>query len=199
MTSASYCKKALGDAEDINPQTHIPDNGAPPVNGPEDYGLANGGAPKGKPNGHDAGSDSSQAARLRPLDLTDFLALKIKPREKLLDPILQEKALAMVYATRGTGKTFVALGIALAVASGTKFLKWTAPRPRRVLLVDGEMPAAALQERLASIVASAPDIDLDPSKLKILAADLIEAGGIGNLASFEVSANWIDGWTGSIC
>ena len=81
----------------------------------------------------------------------------------LLDPILPEKGLAMLYAARGTGKTHVALGICFAVATGTKFLKWTAPKPRRVLLIDGEMPAAALQERLASIVASAPGIRFDPT------------------------------------
>ena len=58
--------------------------------------------------------------------------------------------------------------------------------PRTV--IDGEMPAAALQERLATIVASAPDVELDPEKIRILAGDLIEAGGIGNLASTEVQA-----------
>jgi putative DNA primase/helicase len=148
-----------------------------------------------QPQGNNDDTDS-KAARLRPLDITEFLALAIKPSEMLLDPILPEKGLMMLYATRGTGKTFVALGIALAVASGTKFLNWTAPKPRRVLLVDGEMPAVALQERLASIVASALDIDLDPANLKILAADLIEAGGIGNLASFEVQREldqWLEG------
>jgi putative DNA primase/helicase len=189
-----FCKEALGDAED--PYTGIPDDDAPPVNGPEDYGFENGAAANGKQNGHDAGRESSQAARLRPLDLKEFLALEIKPREKLLDPILQEKGLALLYAMRGIGKTFAALGIALAVASGTKFLKWTAPKPRRVLLVDGEMPAAALQERLASIVASASDIDLDPSNLKILAADLIDTGGVGNLASPDAQNEldqWLDG------
>ena len=114
----------------------------------------------------------------------------------LLDPILPEKGLAMLYASRGTGKTHVALGIGFAVATGTKFLKWTAPKPRRVLLIDGEMPAAALQERLASIVASAPEVELDPRNIRILAGDLIEAGGIGNLASTEVQAEidrWLDG------
>ena len=134
--------------------------------------------------------------RLRPLDLKQFLQLSIKTREMLLDPILPEKGLAMLYAARGTGKTHVALGICFAVATGTKFLKWVAPKPRRVLLIDGEMPAAALQERLASIVASAPGIQLDPDNIKILAGDLIEAGGIGNLASSDVQAEidrWLDG------
>jgi hypothetical protein len=134
--------------------------------------------------------------RLRPLDLKQFLQLSIKAREMLLDPILPEKGLAMLYAARGTGKTHVALGIAFAVATGTEFLKWKAPKPRRVLLIDGEMPAAALQERLASIVASQPDVQLDPNNIQILAGDLIEAGGIGNLASPDVQAEidrWLDG------
>jgi putative DNA primase/helicase len=114
----------------------------------------------------------------------------------LLDPILPEKGLAMCHAARGTGKTHVALGITFAVAKGGKFLRWKAPRPRRVLLIDGEMPAAALQERLASIVAAEPDAEFDPANIKILAGDLIEAGGIGNLASADVQAEldrWLDG------
>jgi AAA domain/DnaB-like helicase N terminal domain/Homeodomain-like domain len=138
---------------------------------------------------------ASRRKRLRPHDLTEFLELAIKPREKLLDPILQEKSLAMLYAKRGIGKTHVALGIALAVASGTKFLKWTAPKPRRVLLVDGEMPAASLQERLASMMSSM-GLDFDAGNLKILAADLIDAGGVDNLASPEAQTEldqWLEG------
>jgi putative DNA primase/helicase len=139
-------------------------------------------------------SASHRAAdRLRPQDLKEFLELSIKPREMLLAPILPEKGLAMLYAARGTGKTHVALGIAFAVATGTQFLKWKAPKTRRVLLIDGEMPAAALQERFASIVASAPETELDPQNIKILAGDLVEAGGIGNLASPDVQAE-IDRW-----
>jgi putative DNA primase/helicase len=134
--------------------------------------------------------------RLRPIDLDGFLALPIKRREMVLDPIIPEKGLAMLYAPRGVGKTHVAIGIVYAAAAATKFLKWHAPKPRRVLLIDGEMPAATLQERLASIVASAPNVEFDRSNIKILAADLFEIGGIGNLASPEVQAEldqWIEG------
>jgi putative DNA primase/helicase len=133
--------------------------------------------------------------RLRPLDLNQFLALTIKPREMILEPIIPEKGLVMLYAARGTGKTLFALGIGFAAATGTKFLKWSAPKPRRVLLVDGEMPAAALQERLARQIASAPEIDLNPDNFKILAADLIEPGGIGNLALRDIQdelERWLD-------
>ena len=138
------------------------------------------------------GSEAKAKPRLQPLPLGTFFKLDIKPREMLLAPIIPEKGLAMLYASRGTGKTFIALGIACAVATGTGFLKWKAPKPRRVLLIDGEMPASALQERLANIVAGTVT-EADPDGLKILAGDLIEEGGIGNLASPEIQVE-LDPW-----
>jgi putative DNA primase/helicase len=149
-----------------------------------------GAASPGEPmNGH-------AAPRLQPLDLGAFFSLKIKPREMLLAPIIPEKGLVMLYASRGTGKTLIALGVGYAVAAGTKFLKWSAPKPRRVLLIDGEMPAADLQKRLASMVPSVTEAVANPATLNILCGDLIEEGGIGNLASQQVQAEldrWLDG------
>ena len=77
--------------------------------------------------------------RLRPFCIHDLLVLDIPPREMLLDPIIPEKGLAMVDATRGTGKTHLACGSSYAVATGTTFLKWNAPTARRILHCDGEM------------------------------------------------------------
>ena len=86
----------------------------------------------------------------------ELMTLALPPRELLLDPILPSRGLAMLYGPRGLGKTHVALGIAWAAASGERFLKWHADTPRRVFYVDGEMPAADMQERLRAI-GSAPD------------------------------------------
>jgi hypothetical protein len=86
-------------------------------------------------------------------------------RETILDPILATKSLALLYGPRGLGKTFVALGIAWAAASGGSFLNWRADRPHRVLYIDGEMAAADLQARL-KLLGSAPPT------LKFLVADL---------------------------
>jgi hypothetical protein len=41
----------------------------------------------------------------------DFLAINMSPREMLLDPILPERSLAMLYAPRGIGKTLLSLSI----------------------------------------------------------------------------------------
>jgi len=92
--------------------------------------------------------------------LEDFLSRDLPPRKMLLAPWLPRQGLAMVHAYRGIGKTHLALAVAYAVATGGSFLGWRAPGPAGVLLLDGEMPGPALQERLASIVTNA---DIDPA------------------------------------
>src|SRR5262249_19679837 len=102
--------------------------------------------------------------------------------EMLLSPILPERSLAMLYAPRGLGKSWVALSVGLVVAAGLPLLRWNAPKARKVLYVDGEMPIASLQERLKGIsIGMGGNIPSDG--FGMLAADQIE-GGI-NLSNAE--------------
>src|SRR5271165_6108366 len=55
---------------------------------------------------------------LQAVGFNDFLNLDIPPREMLLNPILPARSLAMLYAPRGLGKSWLALSIGLAVAAG---------------------------------------------------------------------------------
>ena len=111
---------------------------------------------------------------LRPFGFNDFLNLNISPRQMLLHPILPERGLAMLYAPRGIGKSWLGLSIGLAVASGRPLLRWSAPKPKRVLYVDGEMPLISLQERLRAISFGLGEIPNDG--FQILAADYVEGG-----------------------
>lgn len=113
--------------------------------------------------------------RLAVLDAGAFLALEIPERKLLLDPILPERGLVMLYAPRGVGKTHVALSIAYAVASGGRAFRWQAPAPTPVLYVDGEMPARSLQERLAGFVQAGP-VEPPEGHLRFALADLHEDG-----------------------
>lgn len=125
--------------------------------------------------------------RLRPIDLQQLFDMDIKPREMVLSPIIPEKGLVMIYAARGTGKTHVADSIAYAVSTAGSFLKWNAPTARRVLLVDGEMAAADLRDRLRNIKAAAtasPEVGI----FQLISGDLVD-GGIGNLAAPKIQAN----------
>lgn len=83
--------------------------------------------------------------------LETFAAKVFPPAVDLLSPIIHENSLNMVFASRGRGKTFFALSLAYAVATGGQFLRWKAEKPRKVLYIDGEMPAGKMQERLARI------------------------------------------------
>ena len=124
--------------------------------------------------------------RLRPLSVAQFLALDIPPREMMLAPWLPEKGLAMVHSPRGVGKTHFALSAGYAVATGGALLRFEAPRPRRVVYIDAEMPANTMQQRLASLVFAGKEPP-DPSFFRILSADLIE-GGLPDLATAEGQA-----------
>lgn len=88
----------------------------------------------------------------------DFLKLDIPPREVLLEsmehkcPVIYGQSINQIFAWRGTGKTNVALGITKALATGGTFLRWKGTRPCNVLYVEGELPAAQMQERMRLLV-----------------------------------------------
>jgi putative DNA primase/helicase len=112
---------------------------------------------------------------LQAFGINDFLKIDIPAREMLLSPILPERSLAMLYAPRGVGKSWLGLSMGLAIAAGESLLRWSAPRQRNVLYVDGEMPLVSLQERLKEISAGLGS-DIPNDRFRILAADNVEGG-----------------------
>lgn len=129
--------------------------------------------------------------RLVVSDLESFLAEAIPSRKPILAPIILEQSLTMIHAWRGAGKTHVALGIAYAVSSGGRFLRWQAAEPRKVLYLDGEMPGAALQERLAAIV-KASDREPPEGFLRLATPDK-QPRAMPDLATLEGQAA-VDAW-----
>lgn len=106
------------------------------------------------------------APALVSLDMGEFLSMSIPERGLLLSPVLPVQGIAIMYAPRGIGKTFAALSVAVAVASGGAVFNWHAPMPKRTLYVDGEMPATAMQSRLAALISG---MAVPPYALKNLA------------------------------
>ncbi|MGE3366914.1 MAG: AAA family ATPase [Rhizobiaceae bacterium] len=146
-------------------------------------------APDGNPDSFiddhgDTLTPPGKVARLRAVALREFLEMDIPPREMLLDPILPSQGLAMLYAPRGVGKTHVALGIAYAVATGGTFLRWRADRPRRVLYVDGEMPARTMQDRLRAYDSGRAAGPLIHDNLRLVTPDL-QDGPIPDLLTVD--------------
>ena len=95
------------------------------------------------------------------IGLKSFLDQEFPPRESVFGPWLPTQGLAMVFAERGIGKTYFALNVAHAVATAGTYLGWCAPKRRRVLYLDGEMPAPTMQDRARAIAGFNPPDDLD--------------------------------------
>ena len=95
-------------------------------------------------------STDAQSTKGKPVVITfgALLDMEIEERSFFLDPVIPEEGLVMVYAPRGTGKTHVGMSLAMAIADGGEvFGKWYAPRPRKVLYLDGEMPLGLMRKR----------------------------------------------------
>ena len=129
------------------------------------------------------------------LTAADLLATDLPPRTEVLTPVLACDTAALVYGPTGIGKSFFALGVAWAVASGGSFLGWQAPQPRRVLYVDGELGATELRQRLALFgspperlmisaygLGSGPLLDLsqDDGILRLMESETNDPVNIGN-------------------
>ncbi len=126
--------------------------------------------------------------RFDTVTLAGLLRETLPRRELILSPIIPVRGLAMLFAGRGTGKTHVGMGMSYAIASGAKFLRWHASKPRRVLFIDGEMPQEALQERARSLAAAAPYQPPDESYFTLLPMDRQRLGVSINLAKPEHQA-----------
>jgi putative DNA primase/helicase len=134
--------------------------------------------------------DAARSNRLQVCTASEFLTMEIAAREMVLAPILPVQGLVMLYSKRGVGKTYLGLGIALAVARGGTFLRWKAPKPRKVLFVDGELPASTLQDRIRSIEIGVPGTEPDsPSAdcLRIITPDM-QKQPMPDLATYEGQA-----------
>lgn len=94
-----------------------------------------------------------------------------KSQEVLTKPIfapwLNMGELVLLYAPTGSGKTHIALALAHAAATGTKFLKWQAARKFKVLYIEAEMGEAAIGHRL-QVVDESGEVAVEPENLQFI-------------------------------
>ena len=131
--------------------------------------------------------EEKRRAPLRLLRLDELLEHPFPEREPILGDWLPTSGLAMIHSWRGVGKTHAALGVAYAAASGGTFLRWKAPKARRVLYIDGEMPGSALAQRVAAIVSNS-ETEALPGNFTVLTPDA-QSEGMPDLAVVEGQAD----------
>jgi AAA domain len=86
-------------------------------------------------------------------DSREFLEQIFPPREPFVTiegfdtPVFTSHSINQIFAWRGTGKSLLVNTFAGCASVGHPFLNWKFLRPLRVLIVDGELPDAQIQER----------------------------------------------------
>jgi len=79
---------------------------------------------------------------------TEFLAMKIPERKRLVGDWFREADLGFIFAPRGVGKTWFAHALIAKLTEGSNLSDWAVPEAVRVCLLDGEMPPDSVQDRL---------------------------------------------------
>jgi uncharacterized protein YbaR (Trm112 family) len=115
------------------------------------------------------------------IDVEDFLALELQPRQWLAEGLIQDRDILMLHATRGCGKSHFCFGLAYSLACGVDFLQYKIRESVPVLLCDGEQQSEDIQARLRAIEASLGRAPVAPFLL--LARD--QVGHLPSLATAQ--------------
>ena len=102
---------------------------------------------------------------------------QITPPEYVFHPCLETQGICFIYAAAGLGKTLFALNLAYAIAGSGEFLKYSCPKPRKVLYIDGEMKFSQLATRIALIKNAHGELDF-PENFGVLTPDELQKNGI---------------------
>jgi hypothetical protein len=81
----------------------------------------------------------------------NFMAKKFEQPPMLIEPIVPWGGMFVIHGPRAAGKTQLALELISAVSSGRRFLDTWQCAKARVLLIEVDMTAPVLQERLAAL------------------------------------------------
>ena len=131
------------------------------------------------------GSLNQPGSAIVTLTASQLIAMPFTPAESILGPWLRVKTLAMLFGPRGEGKTYLVIACALAIASGGQFLEWEAPKQRKVLFIDGEMPGISIKDRIRILWPKGFDTKALDDWFRIITPDSQPAGLILNLSRAE--------------
>lgn len=119
----------------------------------------------------------------------ELMAMEFPPIKVFLSPWLQDQTITLLVGPKGGGKTWVAMGIAQAVASGSKFGRWTTVNKTKVLYVEAEMPARIISDRFKQIDGSA-EFEAVGGAIHVVSCDDFENRTIPNLSDPEYHEYW---------
>ena len=92
-------------------------------------------------------AEQGPVSLLRSVTGDELDALEIAPRELIIFALARLRRHRSHPGQEGHGKTWATLATANLLAAGGRLWRWSAPKPLRVLFIDGEMLSRRLKER----------------------------------------------------
>jgi RecA-family ATPase len=121
----------------------------------------------------------------------DLKKMKSEKTKFILHPFLPEQGLAIIYSATGVGKTLFTLNCAYAIAAGGDFLKYSAPQPKKVLYIDGEMSLNQMVYRYQRIIEEQGDLEF-PDYFELLNNDQMKPNCLPLICSSAGQQYYID-------
>ena len=85
------------------------------------------------------------------IEAGEFSRIELPEKKRLLGPWLTGQTITLISGWRGVGKSWFAMGVVNAVATGESFGPWEAGEPVPCLYLEGEMTAQDIQERFDAL------------------------------------------------
>jgi len=101
------------------------------------------------------------------LNYQEIIDMPYKATNYILYPWLPDQGTAFLYSATGVGKTYFSLNCAYSIAQGGNFLKFSAPNPKKVLYIDGELQLSNIIKRIKSIINEQGPLDI-PDNFQLL-------------------------------
>ena len=113
---------------------------------------------------------------------TDLQTLEIPDMKVIMAPWLKAGNIVMINGSRGIGKTFFCMSLALAITRNISIGPWGTENPVGVLYIDGEMPVSLIKDNHNKLTRHLPALC---APLDIISADWMQKKGLftPNLAS----------------
>ena len=99
------------------------------------------------------------------LHMDEWMKTQPKPRDPIVENVFDSGTFVELIAPSKCRKSYFALQLANCIATGTKFLAWTVPRPRKVLLINVELIADREHDRESAMIHG---LGIQPAELSRL-------------------------------
>jgi hypothetical protein len=108
--------------------------------------------------------------------------VQLPPRQSVIDDWFREGDCGFIFAPRGLGKTWVSLGLGVAITTAGTFGPFQSKVSWPVLYVDGEMPFESIRDRISALHG------LCPENLHVLNHDILFQNHEASLNLAQITA-----------